>query len=379
MNLRDLIPAVRILSVAALAGGLPATAAAAKKAARAPEPAVVSGEAAPRYRFVPITSVVGSLPLGNPWSPAQPLLVYNEGAQVPSFRAIDLSEKSPEPWELVDALVQSADWSPDGTWLAAEVVENSRRSARTLIALPAAREAGEQRPIEALAAGSGTVRFLWGRDGIVWYLPDTEPEAWLSVEAPESWRTAHPEPFPPATQFIVHDGPWTPENPTFRIYLVETGANGLQERLLPMPVPIAGSMSLVDAFPDRTRVLAQIFPFGAAAFAAVVDLDGHVIALFESEETPLEGDGLLQSVRTSFNPQTVSGDGSLVVGTRTVEDGHQIGQSTLYVGDAEGRWNAILEDAPEGAGPRLSRSGDFLVFANSATRLLEIGRIQKVK
>jgi hypothetical protein len=64
----------------------------------------------------------------------------------------------------------------------------------------------------------------------------------------------------------------------------------------------------------------------------------------------------------------------LVVGQQTVENGHTILSSKLFLGDAHGRWATEIPGTEGAREPRLSREGMFISYLQRDT--LKIGQLE---
>src|SRR5688572_5447733 len=154
-----------------------------------------SDSAAPQARFVPVLSFPGGMARPSPWCTAKPILVYvDRGTKTPRCHAIDVSTSHLTPWTVFEGPVDEIAWSPDGSWVVttsrAWSPEEGPRSflpMRSLTAFPIERSVSVARP-EALAAGKGRVRFLWGCDGKIWFRESDGSAEWQSVQAPAAWK-----------------------------------------------------------------------------------------------------------------------------------------------------------------------------------------------
>ncbi|HET9887182.1 MAG TPA: hypothetical protein VFR10_06675 [bacterium] len=234
-------------------------------------------------------------------------------------------------------------------------------------------------PAEALAAGKGQVRFLWGCDGKVWYRESEGNAEWQSVEVPAAWK-------PPTQGFsrcimtMHHEAPWRMVTGSLWIYFIDTSQNEIHERPLPFVADVPAVLSVLDVFVSDRRVLAMVYPMGKSPYNAVIEADGTLLATFENTGEAVQEEGRsLQRWHTGFLPVSVSADGMLLAGTRDIEDGHAMYSSEIFIADVAAQWVVPLEGAPQGMDPRFSRQGNWIAFAEFNGDLIHVGRVELVK
>jgi hypothetical protein len=164
------------------------------------------------------------------------------------------------------------------------------------------------------------------------------------------------------------------------IYVVDTSQGQIRERLLPFQVDVPSAMWVQEAFPSDRRILATVDPAGRSAYQAIIDVDGSLLAKFDEKSVAISEENRgLQRFRSGFHPESISADGTLVIGTRSIDDGHITYSSELFIGDVGGQCVVPLEGAPQGVDPRFSRQGNWIAFNEPNGNLIHIGRIELVR
>ncbi|HEV8292909.1 MAG TPA: hypothetical protein VGP94_13335, partial [Tepidisphaeraceae bacterium] len=83
---------------------------------------------------------------------------------------------------------------------------------------------------------------------------------------------------------------------------------------------------------------------------------------------------ILDSLGWEVAWESVSSDGRYVIGEQTVEDGHAILSSKLFLGDVHGRWRKEIPGSDGALNPHFSREGFFIAYGQRDS--LKIGRLQ---
>ncbi len=348
---------------------------------------------APSFRWVELTAFPGELPDGEPWSPTKSWLVFSGVGEPRALQAIDPSAEHAAPWHLADADPLRVGWSPDGTWVSviarstgaasAPAADGERAPDRTLFVCPAERDL-RARTTTPLAAGYGGIQSIWGADGRIWYRISSRAANWQVARAPEEWVAAHgaanatlAASAAPMRTFLTLDVPWTSTDPATCVTAVEVGAEWPTERVVPLVRVNEGSARVVDVFPKGERVLAHSIPIEGLGSIAVLEPDGRVQSRFTQVLEPFTTADGARRDRGTFEPASVSSDGTLLIGTRRIEDESGTVVSVLCVGDAAGRWIVPLEGAPQGIAPRCARVGPWVAFRDLKAPVLHVGRIER--
>jgi len=119
------------------------------------------------------------------------------------------------------------------------------------------------------------------------------------------------------------------------------------------------------AFPDGKRFLVQALGQRAATPGGtlVIDSSGSILSRFDGEF-----DG--------FNGTTITADGLYIVGSKEVNDGHQIISSQLLVADYLGSWTIPVTNVSMGMWPSASRIGNYVVFTNPENGAIHVGTLE---
>jgi hypothetical protein len=168
------------------------------------------------------------------------------------------------------------------------------------------------------------------------------------------------------------------KTPNLWIYTVDTSQGEIREQSLPFQADVPSAIWVQEEFASDRRILATVYPTGRSPYQAVIDSDGSLLAKFDEEPVVLSEEGLTL-FRSGFSPMTVSADGTLLAGTRSVDDGNFMDSSELFIGDVGGQWVVPLENAPQGMGPRFSRQENWIAFYEPNGDLIHIGRVELVR
>jgi len=248
-----------------------------------------------------------------------------------------------------DHEIQSVSWSPDGSWLAAAVVDT-----------------GPKRPslVAAVAATGGTPVVMiqgrnirpvaWGSDARVYCWTERRRHA---MDPPAGWKRPASLPrLKPSVVEVADDlslrlRSWAPQEGEDLMLLGVDMKSRTGTRLV-----------VLDLLPNQTRALVGVSRDSLSRWL-VVGADGRTL-------TDLHAKGV------EFQPSSLSGDGTLVAGfIGRWERGAGWQGTALRVADAGGAWVAPVEGAGAGMSPQISRAGSLVAYTDMRTGATCVGRI----
>ncbi len=226
-------------------------------------------------------------------------------------------------------------WSPDATWIACLVRSMNPRSDRQV--LVAAPLNGGKR--DTLFDGPRAWPWVWACDGNIHYWDELGTRH--ALPPPKAWSAQKPSRLAPRSEFVWGD------SRTPRVFRPCSGSDEVHR--LPAIDSLAGTgyVLVYDEFTDGKRFLIH----GPGAYSHpgggfIVDDQGTI----------------LDSLGWEVSWTSVSSDGQFVVGQLTVDDGHAILSSKLFLGDVHGRWRREIPRTDGALDPHLSREGFFISY-----------------
>lgn len=311
--------------------------------------------------FHETTSLDGSFPYPDPWSPAGQLLALNTPS---GLVVLDAAHPSERPRRIFDQQVGEIAWSPDGTWIAFQVKTITRDTGdipirRALLAAPAD---GTGSPAVVVDHKDDLGHFVWASDGNL-YIWTRRDGMRSRTEPPSGWRQ---ERIVPRTLRAIPIREGASRNQWVRVFDADLPA-------LERPIPHT-------RVPDGCRVIPHaIFPSGAvlatawgggirASTTIVLAPTGEIVESFD----PISPTG-------GFYGTSVSANGRFVLGQSQVEDssGHSIVSSELLIADPSARWTLPISGTPPLAeGPMCAHAGTLIAFGSQATGRIHVGELE---
>jgi hypothetical protein len=281
----------------------------------------------PRVEFKEIRAFpMHSLAYGEPWSPIHERLVLLGGDGYSVFDAEHPNDGLRQVFS--GAWVRRVAWSPDGDWLLLVIGDPSPPNTRMLVVVPW--QGGSP---DTLVRDVSFLHSTWASDGNVAYVVGSDIH-WIKPP-----RGASPRPRGSVDVPTLLASQWIrPGRPKGE----------------PLETQIPGSHTLtMDSVPGLGRYLVR--GIGAdMPTALVLDEHGTVVSDLGAAGIP-------------FQPTGLSGDGELVVGHKTVDDGHTMISSRLFVCSSDGRWSARVENVEAGINPCFARTGRTIAFEDPHT------------
>jgi len=292
--------------------------------------------------FTAIDSVAGWFSHWCAWSPTEPWLAFSKSDGVYVY---DASHPEVSPTRVSTGYGDPLAWSPDGRWLLILTERDFRRGTWSLMVTPATHESPTWivRNLDVFPA-------TWGSNGAIYYW-ERGFVTRHRVDPPAAWSSANPRPFPERPRLFVHD-----INGDVLFFYPES------EREEIVHMNTRGTWVLLYAeFTDGRRFLVHI-PDYYGGYTAVID---HW--------------GIVRSRIVDFSGTSVNGDGSLVAGHVTDEDGHSIYHAWLHVGDSRGTWSTRITNVGDQAlSPELSSVGSFIAYSSLAAGGIHVGTLAMV-
>ncbi len=304
----------------------------------------------PQATFLPIASVVGTLPVFDAWSPVGTRIAFCRGD---SLFALDPSLPSTPPWLVMPNVDAYTAWSPDGEWIAAlrRSADDRRDGLSTIVAAPVSGG-----PAVTLVKAE-IDQFRWAPNGNL-YFWETRTGTRHAVPPPESWQppsqsaAAAPMLVP---RMSVRGGIGT------RIFRTEP-TEGETE------FPALSGLGPCVVLPRATVPNSELYlvdAYGATGVKTlIVDLGGSIVVDFGTQ-TGVAG----------FGGTSVSSDASYVVGQNVVDDGTTTLAATLFVAGADGSWRVTVAGTANGSHPALSASESFVAFEDPTSGELHVGTL----
>jgi hypothetical protein len=284
----------------------------------------------------------GSLLRTADWSPTGTSLVFNRGD---SCLVLEVGETGTTTSTIIEGRVRRAAWAPDGAWLLVSTRTPAEHRQR-LSTLTAVRRDGGQSTTMEPSADIGF--FVWGGDGNV-YVWRSEGELPVEIAPPTEWAIAYEAP-ERAQPVLVHARTqglrgtdqyvFWPGDPEERNVHVSRFAADRRNHVV-----------FLDRFP-RGGFLVRVYEPAAAGYDLVLDASGDIAVDYRGVD-PLE----------HLMRQSVSADGRYVAAYDPKDDGHEILSSQLYLISPSGEERVLIDGAPMGRSPRLSKSGHLIAFA----------------
>lgn len=281
--------------------------------------------------------------VGDPWSPAHARLVV-EGPDGYSVFDAEHPDSGLRP-VYSGGWVRWTCWSPDGDWLLFVIGDASPTDSRSLVKV---RWTGG--PADTLAKDVPRLwPAVWCRDGAIAYLVGSEIH-WIPMRAESSSSAV----VPAAESTLVSGGRGGMNG--LALQWVGSGMNSAQ----PLATPLRGyHLLLRDALPTIGRYLVQGIAEDNPSIV-ILDRSGRIASDLGAAALP-------------FDPTSLSGDGTLVVGHKESDDGHTILSSDLYLSAWDGSWSAPISNAAGGMDPRFAREGRILEFVDFNDGVIHVG------
>jgi hypothetical protein len=291
--------------------------------------------------------------VSRPWSQRGYGLVF-EGHDGLYF--FDAAAPDREPVRILDQDVRYIAWSPDGRWVLCKTPRDDGKW--SLYAVPT-----DGRPEIPLLDSQDIGDFHWGEDGYVYWWHDRSGER-RQVEPPDPWREE------------ARRGPPVPVRPV--LIRVTSGLRGYDHfvfRATPGEPPSQKGLKRFDAdtiehdaFPVGERFLVNVRGY-PSAYDIVMDSDEQIVVDFRDHPEVRVDEGTLTAT-------SVSSDGRYIAADQSVDDGHDILRSEVYLLGSAANWLIPIANVPPMARkPYLSRSGHLIAFEDLKGHV-HVGRLE---
>jgi len=282
------------------------------------------------------------LAYGQPWSPTHERLVMQGGEGLSVYDATRPQSGLHQIFK--GAWVRQVTWSPDGDWLLLVIGDPNPTNTRTLIAVP-----WQGGTPDTLVEDEAFFPAIWASDGNVAYLTGSIVH-WIRPR-----HGSDPPPMDPrdAPSLVTRHGEGGMNLQWIRPGKLETE---------PLAIPVRGYHILIaDAVPRLGRYLIRGI---AADSASMLILNAH---------GGIDAD--LGAAGIPFEPSGLSGDGSLVIGYKEIDDGHTISSSKMYVASSRGAWSARVEKVNAAVKACFARTGRTIAYEDPIVGGVHVGSL----